>query len=113
MTLEVSHGAGTRRPVYSGTRRVRGLHERNLADGTVVYEARLRIAGKDAKIPLDANTKTGAIRELEALRVDRDRGETRHDALMPTFDDVAADLVAHMRSRVGVKDKRRRYAQGT
>jgi hypothetical protein len=39
MTEQVSHGAGSRRPVYSGNRKVRGLHERTLANGTTVYEA--------------------------------------------------------------------------
>jgi integrase len=62
---------------------------------------------------LDANTKTDAIHEPDALRVDRQRGETRHDKLTPTVDEVADDLVAHMRSRVGIADSRRRYAQGT
>ena len=37
MTQEVSHGAATREPVYSGKRRVRGLWQRTLADGTIVY----------------------------------------------------------------------------
>ena len=30
-----SYGAKSRRPVYSGSRRVSGLYERSLADGTV------------------------------------------------------------------------------
>jgi integrase len=113
MSSQVSHGARSRRPVYSGNRRVRGLHERSLADGTVVYEARLRIDGRDTKVVLAASTKTDAIHEHEALRVDRQRGEIRHDKLTPTVDELWPDLIAHMRSRVGIGDKRRRYAQGT
>src|SRR5690349_7041133 len=74
MPKQVSHGATTRRPVYSGDRRVRGLHERTLADGSPVFEARLRVNGKDSWIVLDAKTKTDAIHELESLRVDRQRG---------------------------------------
>ena len=42
MTQEVFHGAATREPVYSGGRRVRGLWQRRLADGSTVFEARLR-----------------------------------------------------------------------
>jgi integrase len=113
MTRQASHGAGSRRPVYSGNRRVRGLHERTLADGTIVYEARLRIDGKDSTIVLEAITKTDAIHELEALRVDRQRGEIRHDQLSPSLDEVWPDLITHMRARVGISDKRRSYAQST
>jgi integrase len=58
-------------------------------------------------------TKTEAIHEHDGLRVDRQRGEVRHDQLSPTLDEVWPDLVAHMRVRVGITDKRRRYAQGT
>jgi hypothetical protein len=113
MSKQVSHGAGSRRPVYTGNRRVRGLHERTLADGTTVYEARLRIDRKDKWIVLEAKTKTDAIHEYDALRVDRQRGELRHDKLSPTVDEIWPDLIAHMQSRVGITDKRRRYAQST
>jgi integrase len=113
MSKQVSHGATSRRPVYSGNRRVRGLHERTLANGTTVYEARLRIDGKDTKVVLDAKTKTDAIHEHEGLRVDRERGEVRHNALSPTVDEVWPDLIEHMQARVGITDKRRRYAQST
>ena len=113
MTRKVSHGAATRRPVYSGNRRVPGLHERTLADASTVYEARLRIDGTDTTILLDATTKTDAIHEIEALRVDRERGELRHGQLTPTFDEVWPDLIAHMRARVGIRDERRRYSQAT
>jgi integrase len=113
MSHQVSHGAGSRRPVYSGNRRVRGLHERKLADGTTVYEARLRIDGKDKWVVLNAATKTDAIHEHEELRVNRQRGEIRHDRLTPTFDELWPDLIAHMQARVGISDKRRRYAQST
>jgi integrase len=92
---------------------VRGLHERKLADGSTVYEARLRIDGNDKWIVLDASTKTDAIHELEGLRVDRKRGEIRHDRLTPTVDEVAADLISYMRARIGIADRRRRYAGST
>jgi integrase len=113
MTEQVSHGARSRRPVFLGNRRVRGLHERTLANGTTVYESRLRIDRRDRWLVLEAQTKTDAIHEHEALRVDRQRGETRHDRLSPTTDEIAADLIAHMQARVGITDRRRRYAQST
>jgi integrase len=113
MSPQVSHGAGSRRPVFSGSQRVRGLHQRALADGTTVYESRLRIDGTDKWIVLEAKTKTDAMHEHDALRVDRQRGELRHDKLTPTVDELWPDLVVHMRARVGIADRRRRYAQGT
>jgi integrase len=92
---------------------VRGLHERTLANGTTVYEARLRIDGKDSLVVLDASSKTDAMHELEGLRVDRERGEIRHDRLTPTVNELWPDLIAHMQARVGIGDARRRYAQAT
>ena len=41
--MSEKHGAASRRPVFSGNRRIEGLYERTLADGSVVYEARLRL----------------------------------------------------------------------
>jgi integrase len=82
-------------------------------DGKTAYEARLRIDGRDTTLLLDADTKTDAIHELEALRVDRQRGEIRHDRLTPTVDELWPDLIAHMQARVGIRDPRRRYSQAT
>ena len=70
------HGSLTRRPVYTGNRRVPGLYERRLADGSIVYDAALRLGGKARRHRLEANTKTDAIAELRALQVDYARGET-------------------------------------
>ena len=86
MTPESSHhGASTRTPVVHGGRRLPGLHERVLKDGTVVYEARLRIDGKDRRVVLEATTKFDAVREYENLRADRNRGvEHEHPLLNPT-----------------------------
>jgi hypothetical protein len=61
MTNRVSHGAASRRPVYSGTRRVHGLYERTLADGSTVFDTRLRLDGRERRVVLDATTKTDAI----------------------------------------------------
>jgi hypothetical protein len=71
-----AHGAKTRLPVFSGNSRVSGLYERTLADGTNVYEARLRLGGKVRRHMLAATTKTDAVAELRALQVDYDRGES-------------------------------------
>ncbi len=113
MTQEVFHGAATREPVYSGGRRVRGLWQRRLVDGSTVFEARLRIDGHEHRAVLDARTKTDAIRELDALRVDRDRGERRHRSLAPTLDELAGEWLEHLEARVGIRDGRRRYSQRT
>ena len=59
-----SYGAQSRRPVYSGNRRVPGLYERTLADGSTVYEEALRLGGKVRRHRLEATTKTDAIAEL-------------------------------------------------
>ncbi len=113
MTQRVSHGAATREPVYSGTRRVRGLWKRRLADGSTVFEGRLRLDGLDRTVRLEASTKTDAIRELEALRVDRERGERRHRSLAPSLDELASEWFEHLESRIGIRDERRRYARRT
>jgi integrase len=113
MTPKVSHGAATREPVYRGRTRVRGLWQRRLTDDTVVFEARLRLDGRDRKIRLEATTKTDAIREAESLRVDRDRGERRHRSLAPTLDELAGEWLEHLEARVGIRDERRSYSQRT
>ena len=113
MTHEVFHGSSSREPVFSGTRRVRGLHQRRRRDGSIVFEARLRIDGRDRWITLDAKTKTDAFREHEALRVDRDRGEQRHRSCVPTLNELAPEYLDGLQARVGIQDERRRYSQRT
>lgn len=109
-----SYGAATRKPVYSGTRRVPGLYERSRADGTNVYEARLRLGGSVRRHRLTASTKTDAIAELRALQTDYARGEEyRSPASAVTVDDLAADWLAHLAARVGARDPRRRYSART
>src|ERR1700677_45019 len=70
-----SYGATSRRPVYTGNRRVHGLYERTRVDSSTVYEAALRLGGKVRRHRLEARTKTDAIIELRALQTDYDRGE--------------------------------------
>lgn len=60
-----AHGSLTRRPVYTGNRRVPGLYERALANGATVYEARRRFAGQIKRHRLQAAAKTDAINELQ------------------------------------------------
>jgi integrase len=79
-----------------------------------VYEARLRLGGRIRRHRLEAATKTDAINELRALQVDYARGEAhRSPAAALTVADVAADWLAHLESRVGQRDARRRYSART
>ena len=109
-----SYGAKTRRPVYSGTRRIPGLYERRLASGEVVYDVALRLGGQVRRLRLTAATKTDAVAELRALQVDYGRGETfRSPALALTVADLAADWMRHLTARIGDRDARRRYSART
>jgi integrase len=53
------------------------------------------------------------VHELEALRVDRERGERRHRSLAPTLHELAAEWLEHLESRIGIRDERRRYSRRT
>lgn len=114
VTHASSHGAPTRRPVYSGNRRVPGLYERTLANGSTVYDAALRLGGKVRRHRLEAKTKTDAINELRALQVDYERGEAhRSPAAGLTLDELARDYLAHLRVRMNESDPRRRRSPRT
>lgn len=114
MTHTASHGATSRRPVYSGKHRVPGLYERARADGATVYEAALRLGGKVRRHTLAARTKTDAISELRALQVDYERGEQHRSAAAAlTVADVARDWLGHLEARVEHRDPRRRYSART
>ena len=109
-----SHGASTRQPVVHGGRRIPSLWQRALKDGATAYEASLRIDGKKKRVVLTARTVTEAIRELEALRVDRDRGVAQENPLInPTVAELFEEFLAHMQSRVAIRDEKHRYAQST
>lgn len=115
-----AYGAASRRPFFSGNRRVPGLYERTRKprrEGdrpTVAYEAALWLDGRSQRFTLDARTKTDAINELRALRVDAERGELhRSPAAAVTVDELADDWLEHLGSRVGHRDPRRRYSQRT
>ncbi len=109
-----SYGASSRRPVYSGNRRVPGLYERTLADGSTTWEARLRLGGKVRRHRLAATTKTDAIAELRALQTDYERGELhRSPATAVTVAELARDYLAHLTARIGHRDPRYRYSSRT
>jgi len=110
----MTHGATSRQPVYAGRRRVPGLFTRARANGTVVYEASLRLGGRMRRHTLAAKTKTDAIAELRALQTDYERGEQHRSAAAGlTLAEVAADWVRHLTSRIGDRDPRRRYSART
>jgi integrase len=108
-------GPDSRRPVFSGSRRIVGLYERRRADGVVVYEARYRRdGGKPKLVKLDATTKTDAIAELEALKTDQRRGERVHtSSLIPTFDEVAHDFLLAFELRTQHRDPSKRRSPRT
>ncbi len=106
--------AGPVDPVYSGNRRVPGLYERELANGSTVYDAALASAARHAATGSTATTKTDAINELRALQVDYERGEAhRSPAAGLTLDELARDYLAHLRVRTTETDPRRRRSPRT
>jgi len=108
------YGAATRKPVYTGNRRVPGLYERTLADGSKVYDVALRLGGTVRRHRLAARTKTDALAELRALQVDYKRGEQyRSSAAALTVAELADDWLAHLEARVGHRDPKRRYSART
>jgi hypothetical protein len=108
------HASSHRRPVYSGNRRVPGLYERTLADGSTVYDAALRLGGQVRRRRLQARTKTDAISELRALQVDYVRGEAhRSPAEALTLEELARDYITHLRARINETDPRRRRSPRT
>lgn len=110
----MTHGASSRQPVYSGTHRVAGLFQRTLANGSTVYEVSARFGGRMRRHRLNAATKTDAIAEARALRVDFERGEPhRSPATSLTVAEVAADWLVSLEARVGLQDDRRRYSRRT
>ena len=96
-----SYGAASRRPVFSGNRRVPGLFERTLARGATVYEASMRVGGQMRRHRLEAETKTDAIRELREWQVDVDRGDPRALGGL-TLSELAADWLAHLTAPSGI-----------
>jgi integrase len=93
---------------------VTGLYERTLADGTHVFDTMLRLGGRVRRVRLEARTKTDAIAEMRALRVDYERGEpSRSPALALSVTELAQDWLGHLESRVGHRDPRHRRSART
>jgi integrase len=115
VTPRAPHGASTRRPVYSGNRRVPGLWQRDRADGTTAFEFAGRLAGgKSTHRTLSSRTKTDAIAELRTLQVDAERGDWHRSlTASPTVAEVAQEWLAQLESRIGLRDRRRRYSPRT
>ena len=114
VTRELSHGSTTRRAVHSGGRRIPDLYQRTLLDGSTVYEFNGRLGGRMRRHRLDAQTKTDAIAEAAALRVDHKRGTVQlRSRSAPTLTMLADDWVATLQARVGVRDPRRRFSERT
>lgn len=112
--MPVSYGVDSREPVYSGNRRVPGLYQRTLVDGSIVFEFRGRLGGKVVRHTLAAQTKTDAIAELRALQVDFDRGDLgRSPALSLTISELAVDWWIHLEARTMHRDPRQRRSLRT
>ena len=113
MTNE-SYGAASRAPVFSGNRRVPGLYQRRLADGSTVYEVAARLGGKVRRHRLRATTKTDAIHELRALQVDYERGEQhRSPSAAVTVAELLGDFTAEMKARANDPNPKRRRSPRT
>src|SRR5690242_19353777 len=113
VTRASSHGS-QRRPVMTGSRHVPGLYERRLADGTLVFDAAFKLRGRVIRRRLNASTKTDAIHEIRALRVDLERGESfRSPAAGTTVNELAAEWLAHLSARVGHGDPAFRRSERT
>jgi integrase len=109
------YGARSRRPVYVGKRRVPGLYERTLAGGNVAYEARIRLAGGTQRhVLLDATSKSEAVAELRALRVDDERGQAPQTrSLVVSVDEAAERWLDHLTTRTRHRDRAMRYSPRT
>jgi integrase len=108
------YGDNSRRPVLTGNRRVPGLSERTLKDGTTVYEVHARLGGKLRRHTLKARTKTDAIQELRALQTDYTRGEAhRSPSAAVTLTDLAQEWLQHLEGRTSHRDPKQRRSVRT
>jgi hypothetical protein len=84
--------------VFTGNRRIPGLYERKLKDGSTVYEVHARLGGKLRRHTLNARTKTDAIAELRALQTDYARGELHRSpsACVVTVSDLTQEWLEHL-----------------
>ena len=109
-----SYGSRSRRPVVYSGKRVAGLWERTLKDGTTVYDVSLRLGGRSRRKRLDATTPTDAIAELRALQTDWARGVApRAPGSGASVEDLAREWLVDLESRVGRVDVRQRRSKRT
>jgi len=100
--------------VHTGNRRVAGLYERTLANGTTVYEVHARLGGKLRRHTLKAQTKTDAIAELRALQTDYSRGQAhRSPSAAVTLADLAQEWLTHLEGRTTHRDPKQRRSMRT
>jgi integrase len=100
--------------VHTGNRRVPGLYQRTLKDGTAVYDVHARLGGKLRRHHLKARTKTDAINELRALQTDYARGEAhRSPSAAVTLADLAQDWLEHLDRRTTLRDPKQRRSVRT
>jgi integrase len=108
------YGPNSRRPVFTGNRRVPGLYERTLKDGTTVYDVHARLGGKLRRHNLKARTKTDAIVELRALQTDYARGQVhRSPSAAVTLADLAQEWLTHLEGRTNHRDTKQRRSPRT
>jgi integrase len=109
------YGPNSRHPVFTGNRRVTGLYECTLKDGTTVYEAQGRMGGKLRRHTLKAQTKTDAIAEQRALQTDYARGEAHRSpsAGVVTVADLAHEWLQHLQGRTTHRDPKQRRSVRT
>jgi integrase len=114
MTAQV-YGDNSRGPVFTGHRRVPGLSERSLKNGTKIYEVHARLGGKLRRHTLKAQTKTDAIAELRALQTDYARGELHRSpsAGVVTVADLTQEWLADLEGRITHRDSRQRRSLRT
>lgn len=110
------YGPDSRQPVFTGNRRIVGLYQRTLKDGSTVYEAQGRMGGRKLRRhTLKARTKTDAINEQRTLQTDYARGELHRSpsACAVTVADLAQEWIAHLEGRTTHRDPKLRYSVRT
>ncbi len=83
------YGSSSRTPLIYRGRRIRGVWERQRADGTLVYEIQMKRGGNGYRRTLTATTPSQAIREAERVLTAFSEGEiaTRRDVRLTTLSD--------------------------
>jgi integrase len=94
-------------PAIPASKRITGLWERRLADGSVVYETQARIDGKVRRVVhRDAVTKTEAILAHKKLTVGDEEGEVKVGDRSLTMKALVEDFLARERGVLGQRTAR-------